>query len=247
MRAEANDIDVFYEIHGEGNPLLWLHGFMGCGADWQYVFDTPPAGYRLIAPDMRDHGQSSMTTGAFTHAQCARDVLVLLDHLGIDRVKAIGVSSGGITLLHMATLDPSRLEAMVAVSAPPYFPAQARAIQQQFSESMLGDAELMLMRQRHTQAGQLDRLFSLARAFADSYEDVNFTPPRLSTITADTLIVFGDRDPFYPLSLAMELRSAIPRSYLWVVPNGGHGPVFGAASAQFRETALTFLAGAWRE
>ena len=63
-----------------------------------------------------------------------------------------------------------------------------------------------------------------------AYDDVNFTPPYLGTITADTLIVFGDRDPFYPVSLGLELRAAIPRSYLWVVPNGGHGPVFGDAA-----------------
>ncbi len=63
---------------------------------------------------------------------------------------------------------------------------------------------------------------------------MNFTPPYLGTITADTLIVFGDRDPFYPVSLGLELRAAIPRSYLWVVPNGGHGPLFGNAGSQIR-------------
>jgi pimeloyl-ACP methyl ester carboxylesterase len=77
-------------------------------------------------------------------------------------------------------------------------------------------------------------------------DDVNFTPPLLSTIAAETLIVFGDRDPLYPVTLAFELHTAIPRSYLWVVPNGGHGPVFGPASAQFADVALNFLNGAWR-
>jgi pimeloyl-ACP methyl ester carboxylesterase len=246
VRVTTNGVELYYEVHGEGEPLLWLHGFMGCGSDWQYIFGTPPSGYRLIAPDMREHGKSSVTTGGYSHAHCARDILALLDWLAIDRVKAIGVSGGGITLLHMATIEPSRIEAMVTVSAPPYFPHQARAFQKQFSESMVSATELTLMRERHTQEGQLDRLFSLARAFAESYDDVNFTPPLLSTITADTLIVFGDRDPLYPVSLATELRNAIPRSYLWVVPNGGHGPVFGAASAPFREIALAFLGGAWR-
>jgi pimeloyl-ACP methyl ester carboxylesterase len=75
---------------------------------------------------------------------------------------------------------------------------------------------------------------------------VNFTPPYLATITADTLIVFGDRDPFYPVSLAMELHAAIAGSHLWVVPNGGHGPVFGDRAAYFSDTALSFLRGNWR-
>jgi pimeloyl-ACP methyl ester carboxylesterase len=67
----------------------------------------------------------------------------------------------------------------------------------------------------------------------------------LSRIAAETLIVFGDRDPLYPVSLAVELYDAIPRSYLWVVPNGGHGPVFHAAAPQFASTALGFLRGAF--
>ena len=103
-----------------------------------------------------------------------------------------------------------------------------------------------LMRKRHVHGDeQIAQLFAHARAFADSYDDVNFTPPYLATIAADTLIVFGDRDPFYPVSLAFELREAIPRSSLWIVPNGGHGPVFGDAAPRFTETALAFLRGEW--
>jgi pimeloyl-ACP methyl ester carboxylesterase len=243
---EVDGIQLHYEIHGDGEPLLWLHGFMGCGSDWQYIFNEPPASYRLIAPDLRGHGTSANSSGSYSHRQCAQDVLALLDHLGISKVKAIGVSGGGIVLLHMAIAAPSRVRAMVIVSAPPYFPEQARVFQKQFSEASLSDAELTRMRERHKQPGQLQRLFTIARSFADSYDDVNFTPPLLSTIDAECLIVFGDRDPLYPVALATELRTAIPQSYLWVVPNGGHGPVFGRAKSLFAETALAFLSGAWK-
>ena len=246
MMIDANGVRLHYETHGEGEPLLWLHGFMGCGSDWEYIFKTPPSGYRLIAPDLRGHGASTNPSDGFTFRDSARDVLALLDHLAIARVKAIGLSGGGITLLHVATMEPSRVEAMIPVSAPPFFPTQARDAQRQFSEAMLSHADLERMRARHTRDGQLQRLFAQVRAFADSYDDVNFTPPLLSTIAADTLIVFGDRDPLYPVTLACELRTAIPRAYLWVVPNGGHGPVFGPASAPFTDTALGFLSGAWR-
>jgi pimeloyl-ACP methyl ester carboxylesterase len=101
------------------------------------------------------------------------------------------------------------------------------------------------MRQRHGREGQLDLLFAQTRAFADG-DDPNFTAAQLATITADTLIVFGDRDPLYPVSAAFELKQAIPRSWLWVVPNGGHGPVFGPAAPLFVDIALTFLAGRFR-
>src|SRR5438445_12617716 len=101
------------------------------------------------------------------------------------------------------------------------------------------------MRQRHIHGEQeILQLLAMSQSFVNSYDDVNFTPPYLSTITADTLIVFGDRDPLYPVSLAFELHAAIPRSYLWVVPNGGHGPVFREAP-RFAETALAFLSGDW--
>jgi pimeloyl-ACP methyl ester carboxylesterase len=244
MFVRVDDIELHWEQMGEGEPLLWLHGFMGSGADWRHVFSAPPAGYALIAPDLRGHGRSTNPSGSFSHRQCARDVLALLDHLGIARVKAIGLSGGGITLLHMATSAPSRIEAMVVVSAPSYFPAQARAFQRQFTEEMLGERERDLMRARHAYGEpQIQQLYSQARAFADSYDDVNFTPPYLSTITAETLIVFGDRDPLYPASLATEMHAAIPRASLWIVPKGGHGPIFGDAAPTFARTAMAFLSG----
>jgi len=244
MILDVNGIGMYWEEIGEGEPLLWLHGGMGSGADWKYIFGEPPAGYRIIAPDLRGHGSSTNPSGAFTFRQCAHDVLALLDHLGIPRVKAIGLSGGGITLMHMATARPSAVASMIVISAPPYFPPEARAVMRQFSEQMVGEAEMTRMRARHRHGEpQVQALFAMCRGLADSYDDVNFTPPLLSTITAETLIVFGDRDFLYPVSLACELRRAIQKSWLWVVPNGSHGPVFGPLAAPFAATALAFLRG----
>ncbi len=235
---------LHYDVTGEGEPLLWLHGFMGVGSDWKYIFKDAPAGFRVIAPDLRGHGASTNPDGEFSFRQAADDVLALLDHLGIDTVKAIGLSGGGIALMHMATAAPRRIASMVLISAPPYFPEQARAMQRQLSASMLGEHELQMMRQRHPGGdSQVQQILAYGRRLADCYDDVNFTPPYLGTIAAETLIVFGDRDPLYPVSLAFDLRAAIPRSHLWVVPNGGHGPVFGPHATAFATTALAFLEG----
>ena len=55
MVVEINGLELNYETAGDGEPLLWLHGFMGAGPDWKYIFKEPPAGFRLIAPDLRGH------------------------------------------------------------------------------------------------------------------------------------------------------------------------------------------------
>jgi len=238
----VNDIQMYVETRGEGEPLLLLHGGGGIGANWELIFKTPPEGYQLIVPDLRGHGRTTNPAEEFSFRQSGRDVLGLMDRLGIDRFKAIGLSLGAKTLLHVATQQPGRVEAMVMVSATPYFPEPARAIMRQLTEESHSEAEWAQMRQWHTQGDeQIRKIWRQMQAFADSYQDMNFTPPYLATIAARTLIVHGDRDPLYPVHLALEMFSAIPRSSLWVVPNGGHGPIFGEMAERFAETALNFL------
>jgi pimeloyl-ACP methyl ester carboxylesterase len=72
---------------------------------------------------------------------------------------------------------------------------------------------------------------------------MNFTTGQLATVTARTLIVTGDRDPFYPVELAVELYRAIPRSSLWVVPEAMHSPIHLSQREPFAAEAVRFLAG----
>lgn len=110
------------------------------------------------------------------------------------------------------------------------------------TEETRTDAEWAEMRTRHHLGDdQIRALWRHARAFADDRDDMNFTAATLSAITARTLIVHGDRDPLYPVELAVELFRGIPDAALWVVPNGGHGPIFGNQAAAFVETAAAFL------
>jgi pimeloyl-ACP methyl ester carboxylesterase len=244
----ADATTLHYELQGAGSPLLLLHGFTGSGSDWQYVFNEPLPDYQLIVPDLRGHGRSTNRSGPFTHRQSAQDILALLDTLGLSQVSAIGMSAGAKTLLHLATAQPARIKAMILVSAAPYFPPQARVVMNAMAPDGDGhsDEEWAIMRGRHLHGDdQIRALWGTGHGFKDSYEDMNFTPPLLSTITARTLIVHGDRDPLYPVPLALELYSAIPHSYLWVVPNGGHGPIFGEFRAPFVDAATSFLAGRW--
>ena len=241
-----NGMEMYYEIWGAGEPLVLLHGGGGIGANWRLIFSEAPEGRSLIVPDLRGHGRSTNPSMEFTFGQSAEDVLALTDHLGIMRFQAIGVSMGAKTLLHVATRQPNRVEAMVLVSGTPYFPQQARAIMREINPENRTDQEWQQMRQWHQHGDeQIRAIWRQAKGFADRYDDMNFTAPYLSTITARTLIVHGDRDPLYPVNLAMEMHAAIPDSYLWVVPNGGHGPIFGNMAELFAKTVLAFLSGDW--
>jgi pimeloyl-ACP methyl ester carboxylesterase len=244
-----NGISLHYELHAEGPPLLLLHGGTGCHADWAYAGrDQFEREYHLVAPDARGHGRSSFAEigndqPTITHRQCAHDTLALLDHLGIERCKAIGVRMGGNILLHMATLQPERIETMVAASATMYFPQHAR----KFMAAVLAPddqpaSQWELMRKRHHLGDdQIRALWEWCRSMKDSYDDMNFMPSDLSAIRARTLIVYGDRDPLYSVEMAVAMYRAIPKSALWIVPNGGHGPIFFDAATQFAQTALAFL------
>ena len=167
----------------------------------------------------------------------------------MDAFSAMGASTGGMTLLHMATAQPERVKAMVLIGATSYFPEQAREILRRQDPERLSVAALEARGQAHSRgAEQARELASQFFAFRDNYDDMNFTPPYLSTITASTLIVHGDRDQFFPVSIPVEEYEAIPDSYLWIVPNGGHVPLLGSERGRtmFSESVLDFLAGEWR-
>jgi pimeloyl-ACP methyl ester carboxylesterase len=241
--VHVNGIELFLRDSGSGEPLLLLHGFTGSGDDWQHVFADPLAGYRAIAPDLRGHGRSTNPSGQFRFADVARDMFGLLDRLGIGRLRAIGMSAGANALLHMGTQQPSRIDALIHVSGTPRFPERARAIMKSMTEESRSAAAWAEMRARHHYGDdQIRALWRHAREFADDRSDMNFDAATLSKITARTLIVHGDRDPLYPVELAVELFRAIPNAALAVVPNGGHSPIFGEQAAPFVKTATAFLA-----
>ncbi|MDA1092034.1 MAG: alpha/beta hydrolase [Acidobacteria bacterium] len=248
--VSVNGIQLHYQRTGHGEPLVLLHGFLGSGDTWSAILgglDRFGQSYDLIVPDLRGHSGSTNPTGVFTMRQSALDIFALLDELGVGRFRAIGMSGGGMTLLHMATQQPDRVHAMGLISATSHFPAQARTLMRGTTEESQTEEMWSMMRGVHRHGDdQIRALWRVARGFADSHDDMAFTAETLATITAPTLIVHGDRDPFFPVDIALSMHAAIPRSWLWVVPNGGHlSLVAEGLSDQFVATAAAFLRGDW--
>jgi pimeloyl-ACP methyl ester carboxylesterase len=235
--------DLHFEDSGEGEPLLLLHGLTGTGRDWAHVFEPGDlAGHRTIAVDARGHGRSTNPTGTFTFRRCALDVLELMDHLGVAQARAVGMSLGAKTLLHVAAIAPERITAMVLISPTPRFPEATRALFRAAAAAPHTPEEWQAMRALHVHGDeQIDALWRLPARFAADETDMSFTADRLGAITARTLIVAGDRDPLYPVELAVELYRGIRGSSLYVIPGGGHSGVFGPERAPFVARAKVTL------
>ena len=100
----TNGVEIEYRVTGSGEPLLLLHGFGECiDGSWAAIIPELSKSYRVIAINQRGHGASTNPSGKFTHRQSAEDVKNLMDALGVKTASAIGFSSGGMTLLHLAT------------------------------------------------------------------------------------------------------------------------------------------------
>lgn len=239
--VQVNGVELHYEEYGAGKPLVLLHGFGGCTQNWHPFTAELSQHYRLIVVDLRGHGYSTNPENAFTHREVANDVFQLLDTLNIDRFSAMGISTGGMTLLHMATRQTQRISAMVLISATTHYPDQARAIMRRVSfRTMPLDIREMYRECAKRGDEQIRQLTTQFNAFHSDYDDMNFTAERLSAITARTLVVHGDRDAFFPVEIPVSMYRAIPNAELWIIPGGDHVPIYDAA-IPFTSTALRFL------
>jgi pimeloyl-ACP methyl ester carboxylesterase len=241
--ADVNGLRLYYETSGKGSPLVLIHGFFASGKVWDPYVPDFARYFRVIVVDMRGHGHSTNPTNQFSMRQSALDIFALLDQLGITTFKAIGASAGAMTLVHMATQQPARIEAMILISGTPYISNTGRKDLQPADSMKPQDYEWLRTYATYGD-DQIRSLWNQLYNLKDDYEAMNFTPPYLSTIKAKTLIVHGDRDQVFPVERALEMYRSIPNSYLWVVPNANHGPIDNHPD-EFKKWALEFLRGEW--
>ena len=243
-----NGIKIYYEDTGNGEPLLLLHNFYGTADQWKPYVGAYSKQFRTISIDMLGHGRSDIyKKGAifFKHGDYAKVVLALMDALKLDKVNAIGGSSGGMTLLHLNIMQPDRLKSVIAIGAQIYFSKYTR---EWLTKRGQDSANVKFMEWATEQHGA-EKAMALARQFWQNlnlYGDPSFTPDILSTIKAKWLVVQGDNDEAVPLQQALEMHQYIPNSRLWIVPNGGHLPHLEPAyHAEFSRVSLEFLNGKW--
>jgi pimeloyl-ACP methyl ester carboxylesterase len=240
--AHVNGVDIAWTESGSGEPLVLIHGFGDCADVWTAFAPVLSKHYRVISMELRGHGRSADFEGPFLFEQSADDLLGLLDHLDLPKVKAMGISAGGMTLLHAAVRQPDRIQAMVIIGAAHYFPEQARAIMRGTPANVPAPVLEFFQACASRGQAQVDDLLQRFNGFKDNDDDIRLSPQELATIRARTLVVHGDRDAFFPVPIAVEVYTSIPVAQLWVVPGGDHVPIFDHNQRAFEEITLRFLA-----
>lgn len=238
MEALIDGIRLRYEVYGEGEPVLLVHGYPLSRELWRPTAEALWDDYRVILPDLRGHGESEASEEA-SMERYAADLAALLDHLAERRpVVLVGLSMGGYVAFEFCRRFPERVRALVLVDtrAQPDTPEGARG--------RLETAERAL---REGSAGVADAM--LGKLFASSAPEalrerwrtiMAATPPMgiaaalrgmagrpdsfdtLRQLDRPVLIVVGEEDAITPPEDARAMQQAARAAGLEVVPGAGH-------------------------
>ena len=115
--AEVNGINLYYEIHGAGRPLILLHGGLGSGEMFGPILPLLAESHRLVAVDLQGHGRTADIDRPIDVRLMADDIAALIDHLRLDRPDVVGYSLGGGVALHTAAKYPAKVRRLVAAAA----------------------------------------------------------------------------------------------------------------------------------
>lgn len=265
--AEINGCRIHYEASGNGPPVVWLHGLMGSIERGKKMGDgidgLAERGFRRIAYDARGHGESGYTEDEsdYTWEAHARDMLGLLDHLGIERAAVGGGSMGAGTALTLARAHPERVEKLVLLALPGFgdeietakavFGAFASLIESvglaqavelvmqlpQFAELKERDPEQYA--QTRDWLSSLDPQATVA-AVRGLLNGPQLSAGRLGEVRVPALIAAHPDDPIHPASSGEKAHAAIAGSQLVMGETMDH---FITHRAELLDTVATFLRG----
>jgi pimeloyl-ACP methyl ester carboxylesterase len=236
-------VRLAYSDEGTGRPVVLLHGFPLSRAMWSAQISGIRSSCRVIAPDLRGHGDSPAPQGAYTMDEMADDVVEALDELHIaEPIVLGGLSMGGYVAFSIMARYPNRVRGLILMdtraSADTLEAARDREASAQAvlaANSPLPVVEKMLPRLfgKATLEENPERVESLRavmeqsspRGVAGALRGMALRPDRrqmLAEISVPTLVLVGDQDVITPPDEVKALAGAIPNSRLVVIPDAGH-------------------------
>lgn len=233
--APANGIKIYYEVYGEGKPIVLLHGaFMTIGTNWGQLIPELSKTRKVIAIELQGHGHTPFSERKFDHAILAKDVEGVMDYLKIDSADVLGYSFGGSVAYKFAIQSPERLKKLVIISATykstGWMPEINNAFKSMkpelFANSPMQVAYDAVAPDKTKWTKFLEQMIALAGTPFD-LGDAN-----ISKIAAPVLIISGDNDGLDKIELIKTYQllggavcadfGAMPKSHLAIVPSQGH-------------------------
>jgi 3-oxoadipate enol-lactonase len=237
----SNDAEIFYWALGEGPPVVLLHPFPAHHEFWLPAADALAARYRLILPDLRGHGESSVGEGPATMDKHAADIARVMDDANISRSPIVGVSIGGYALLEFWRKYRGRVAALVLCNTKASADgAEARAARLQSAKDVVERGtepffETMILKllgktTRETRPDLVEGALRMLRKMSpDDVAQVQRgmaarpdSVETLKTINVPTLLVSGNEDGLTGIGEAELMRQHIAGSRLRVIPKAGH-------------------------
>jgi pimeloyl-ACP methyl ester carboxylesterase len=194
--ASVNGLEMYYEIHGTGEPLVVLHGaYMSIPLMGEFIPRLAET-RQVIVPELQGHGRTADVDRPITYEQMADDVAALLDELGIEKADFFGYSMGANTALQIAIRHPELVDKLVAASAaynrdayhPGFFEMLDTITPELFAGSPPELDYMSLAPNPENFPVLVEKLVQLDREFED------WSPESIQSITAPTLLIFGDSD-----------------------------------------------------
>jgi len=256
-KVKVNDLEMFYIESGQGEPLVLIHGLGGDHREWAMQIPVFAQKFRVIALDLRGHGETDKIGEKYSLPTFAKDVIGLLDKLEIDKAYFCGVSMGGIVTLQIALNYPERVKGLILVNTTARLTEQAakvvlrwvelfqtkgfdayfdQVIKDAFHPSFI-EANPELIKQIKEMSRNRDFQTVIKAAFG--LQSFNFVD-QLEKINAPTLIIHGEDDKVIPVEEAKLLHQKIPNSELIIFPRCGHATIIEKAQ-EFNKTVIEFL------
>ena len=241
MKASANGIETYYEIHGkEGAPWLTFSHSLACSTRmWDPQIEALKSRYRILVYDTRGHGKSMAPAGAYTLEQLADDLYALLKHLAIDSTHFVGLSMGGMIGQTFALKYPGVLRSLTLADTTSRYPADAAGVwnerihtvetrgMQPLVQPTLERWFTEAFRKSHPEVVKCIAVLIAGTPVA-GYAGCSHALPkinlsaRLREIKCPILVICGDKDPGTPPAMAREIHDNAPGSTLVLIADAAH-------------------------